>query len=177
MKYYHLTLVGYDLIQHMPATCNVLHDMHPDVHSAAQAAYDAAALEIVDLARRGLPIPMPYSFSLNFSKGQAPACIPACIMMVREDGNVYTYSEYQVHKVKDLHLDTKDADTEWEYRGFIIKRDKNAEWYDASLINEENEGEYNMSGHSLRAVLEQIDCLLTELMGRDPRCDLLKEVK
>ncbi len=165
MKYYRLTLVGYDLCQHAPCSCKVLHDMHPNVHAAAQAAYNAAAQEIVELARSGLPYKMPYSFSLNFNKGESPACTPACIMIVDCEGNVFTYSEYQVHQVEDLHLGTKREDTEWSYRGFIIQYDKKEKWYYACPDDSEPPKERSMSGHSLRTVLDIIDTMLAEALG------------
>lgn len=156
---YRVVLTGYDMMMHQPCVGAVLHQMHDTHIRAVQAAQEAAAQEIVDLAsRKGMMLPSNISMSFEDTKNECGCTTAAAIRYWDAQGFEHVLSEYDVYKIEERD----NTHTNFLYRGFIIELDTADRWY--WISGPSNKRDIRWSGHSLAACCDIIDEVCNQMM-------------
>lgn len=156
---YRVVLTGYDMVMHQPCVGSVLHQMHDTHVRAVQAAHEAAAQEIVDLASgKGMALPSNISMSFEETQNECGCTNAAAIRYWDAQGFEHVLSEYDVYKIEERD----NTHTNFLYRGFIIELDPEDQWYWIFYLSDKRN--HRWSGRSLAACCDIIDEVCNEMM-------------
>jgi hypothetical protein len=149
---YRVVLTGYDMIMHQPCVGAVLHQMHDTHIRAVQAAHEAAADEIRDMAyRKGMTLPSNVSVSFEDRADDSGITHATVIRYWDAKGFEHVLSEYDVYRVEELD----NTHTNFMYRGWRIEYDVNDKWYWIYFLG--NKRNHRWSGRSVAACCDIID--------------------